>query len=279
MSLNKANFFLEEAVSRISNPRKNGWNKLRIGVDLGTAYSVVAVVDEQGLPITGALTRSDVVREGLIYDFYGAVRVLKKLKQQVEEKLEIELKWGATSFPPGTEMASRRATCYVLEAAGMEVVEVIDEPSAANAVLDVQDGVIVDVGGGTTGIAVIQEGKVTYTADEATGGNHFTLVIAGGKNISFEEAEDYKINPRNQKDVFLMVRPVIEKVSEIVRQHINGYSIQGIYLVGGTCSLRGMADVIEERLGIPCYTPVNPMLVTPFGIALHGYKKDEDTVY
>lgn len=279
MSLDKANFFLEEAVSRIANPRKNGWNNLKVGVDLGTAFSVVAVVDDQGLPVAGAFTRSDVVREGLIYDFYGAVRVLKKLKQQVEEKLGVELEWGATSFPPGTEMASRRATCYVLEAAGMEVVEVIDEPSAANAVLDVQDGVIVDVGGGTTGVAVIQEGKVVYTADEATGGNHFTLVIAGGKNISFEAAEEYKINPRNQKDVFFMVRPVVEKVSEIIRQHIKSYAIKGIYLVGGTCSLKGMAEVVEKRLDIPCYTPVNPMLVTPFGIALHGSKKDENTVY
>lgn len=279
MDLDKANLFLKEAVSRIANPRKNGWNSLRVGVDLGTAYSVVAVVDEIGLPVAGAFTRSDVVREGLIYDFYGAVQVLKKLKREVEEKLGVELEWGATSFPPGTEMGSRRATCYVLEAAGLEVVKVIDEPSAANAVLNIENGVIVDVGGGTTGIAVIQDGKIVYTADEATGGNHFTLVIAGGRNISFEEAEQYKISPQNQKDVLIMVRPVIEKVSEIVRHHIKGYLINGIYLVGGTCSLKGMTEIIQNRLNIPCYSTVNPMFVTPFGIALHGYKQDEDTIY
>ena len=45
----------------------------------------------------------------------------------------------------------------------------VDEPSAANAVLGLRDGVVVDVGGGTTGIAVVRDGEVVHTADEATG--------------------------------------------------------------------------------------------------------------
>ena len=43
---------------------------------------------------------------------------------------------------------------------GLEVVNVLDEPSAANLVLKIQDGAIVDVGGGTTGIAVIKTAKL-----------------------------------------------------------------------------------------------------------------------
>ena len=274
MDLDKINLYLENAASTIIRPKKVNGNSLRIGVDLGTAYSVLAVADSEGYPLACALTRSSVVREGLIYDFPGAVRVLKDLKMKVEGKIGTELEWGATSFPPGTEMASRRATGYVLEAAGMHLVEMIDEPSAANAILNIDQGAIVDVGGGTTGIAIIQEGKIIHSADEPTGGTHFSLVIAGNKKISLEVAEDYKLNPDNYKEVFSIVRPVIEKVGAIIDHHIKGFDIKELYLVGGTCTLKGMAEVIKDQLGIPCYTPVHPMLVTPFGIALHGSNKD-----
>ena len=43
--------------------------------------------------------------------------------------------------------------------------------------------------------------------------------------------------------------------------------MEGIYLVGGTCCLAGIEDIIEKRTGIPTYKPDNPMFVTPLGIA------------
>ena len=51
---------------------------------------------------------------------------------------------------------------------------------------------VVDIGGGTTGIAIVKKGKVTYSADEATGGHHISLTLAGNRRISLEEAEQYK---------------------------------------------------------------------------------------
>ena len=36
---------------------------------------------------------------------------------------------------------------------------VLDEPSAANAVYEIEDGVVVDIGGGTTGLAVLKGGQ------------------------------------------------------------------------------------------------------------------------
>ena len=43
--------------------------------------------------------------------------------------------------------------------------------------------------------------------------------------------------------------------------------MEGIYLVGGTCCLAGIEDIIEKRTGIPTYKQDNPMFVTPLGIA------------
>lgn len=38
----------------------------------------------------------------------------------------------------------------------------------------------------------MKKGKVTYSADEATGGHHISLTLAGNRRISLEEAEQYK---------------------------------------------------------------------------------------
>ena len=47
------------------------------------------------------------------------------------------------------------------------------EPTAANQILKIQNGAVVDIGGGTTGISILENGKVINVDDEATGGTHF----------------------------------------------------------------------------------------------------------
>ena len=183
---------------------------LHVGVDLGTAYTVLVVLDENCQPIAGAYQFAQIVRDGLVVDFVGAVELLRQMKQRVEAKLGFELTSAASAYPPGVPPVEVRATANVLRAAGLECTGLVDEPTAANNVLQIQDGAIVDVGGGTTGIAIFKKGKVIYTADEPTGGTHFSLVIAGAKGITFEQAEELKTDPREQARLFPVVRPVME---------------------------------------------------------------------
>ncbi len=149
--------------------------KLRVGVDLGTAYLVLVVTDESGAPVAGEWQFAQVVRDGLVLDFIGAIDLLRSMKQRVEQRIGRELTHAASGYPPGVPMAEVRATAHVVEAAGMECSGLIDEPSAANNVLMLREGAIVDVGGGTTGIAVLDDNKVVYTADEPTGGTPFLV--------------------------------------------------------------------------------------------------------
>ena len=242
---------------------------VHVGVDLGTAYTVLVVLDETCQPVAGEYRFAQVVRDGLVVDFVGAVELLQTLKNRVERRLGFELTHAASGYPPGVPRAEVRATANVLQAAGFECTGLIAEPSAANNVLQVRDGAIVDVGGGTTGVAVIRDGQVVYTADEATGGTHFSLVIAGAKNISFEQAEEIKKDPRQQPELFPLVRPVMEKVATIVRRHIAGRRVETIYLVGGTVAFPGMAGVVEEITGVKTLVPGEPLFVTPLGIAMH----------
>jgi ethanolamine utilization protein EutJ len=242
---------------------------VHVGVDLGTAYTVVLALDENFQPLAGAYRFAEVVRDGLVVDFIGAIDLLEQLKSQVEKRLGFELTHAATGYPPGVPRAEVRATAHVLEAAGLDCTNVVDEPSAANAVLQIRDGAVVDVGGGTTGIAVLRAGEVIHTADEATGGTHFTLVIAGALNISFEDAEKLKTDAHKQSRLFPLVEPVMEKVATIVARQIAPYDVNVIYMVGGTSMFPGMASVVEGVTGIKTIVPPKPLFVTPLGIAMN----------
>src|SRR5512140_2432235 len=229
----------------LQSPRPSS-DSVHVGVDLGTAYTVLVVLDRNYQPIAGTYQFAQVVRDGLVVDFIGAVDLLRKMKLQVEEGLGFELKSASTGYPPGVPQAEVRATANVLHGAELDCTGLIDEPTAANNVLQIKDGAIVDVGGGTTGIAVFKKGKVVYTADEPTGGTHFSLVIAGAKNITFEQAEELKKNHLEQPRLFPVVRPVMEKVGSIVSRHIKGHKVKKLFLVGGTCAYPGMDRVIQE---------------------------------
>jgi ethanolamine utilization protein EutJ len=238
-------------------------------VDLGTAYLTVVVLDENQQPIAGEYQFAQVAKDGLVVDFIGAVDRVREMKARIEQRIGRELTHAASGYPPGVAQAEVRATANVVEAAGMACTGLIDEPSAANALIRLQNGVIIDVGGGTTGIAVIQDGEVVYTADEATGGTHFSLVIAGANDITFEEAEARKVDIEQQTLLFPVVRPVLEKVASIAARHINGHAIPEVVMVGGTSAFHRAAEVVQEYTGLPTWVPDHPWLPTPIGMAMH----------
>ena len=237
------------------------------GVDLGTACVVLAVLDEHFRPVAGAFRYADVVRDGMVVDYIGAIRIVRELKEELEEKLGTELIYAAAAIPPGTDGLDSGAIKNVVQGAGFEITALPDEPTAANAVLNIKNGAVVDIGGGTTGISILKDGKVVYVADEPTGGTHLSLVISGAYKMEFSEAERYKRDEANHAELLPVLKPVIEKVASIISRHVAGRDVDGIYLVGGTCCLNGIEDIIQKKTGIPTYKPQNPMFVTPLGIA------------
>jgi ethanolamine utilization protein EutJ len=238
------------------------------GVDLGTACIVLAVLDENKRPAAGAYRYADVVRDGMVVDYIGAVQIVRELKEQIEKELDTELIYAAGAIPPGTDILDSGAVRNVIQSAGFECTNMLDESTAANQVLQMKNGAVVDIGGGTTGISILKDGEVVYIADEPTGGTHFSLVIAGAYGKSFQEAEVFKRDESNHKELAPVIRPVVDKVSSIISNHIEGYQVDEISLVGGTCCFTGIEDMIEKKTGICTHKPHNPMFVTPLGIAL-----------
>jgi ethanolamine utilization protein EutJ len=260
---------LRSIVNQPENWDFSAAGRLFAGVDLGTYKAIMIVVDETGKPRAARMRRAEVVRSGLIVDYAGAQNIVREMIRELRDASPLPIEKGATSFPPQTEYANVNATRYILEGAGLEVLNVLDEPTAANQVLKLENGAIVDVGGGTTGIAVIRNGSVVFTDDEATGGVHLSLVVAGNYKISYEEAEAVKTDRRRSREILPIVRPVIEKIASIVDACLKDFKdLAGVCLVGGTCELEGFTEIVQKSLNLKTFRPDLPQFITPLGIAL-----------
>jgi cell division protein FtsA len=177
--------------------------------------------------------------------------------------------------------------------AGLNVVDIVLEPLAsAEAVLagDERDlGVcLIDIGGGTTDLAVFADGSIKHTSVLGLGGYHITNDIAVGLRTPFEEAERIKkrfgvasarylgsddvitvpsVGGRRPREVSRkilceVIEPRIDEVLSLARQELlkaglDGRIPSGVVLTGGCSALQGIADLAEEifespvRSGIP----------------------------
>lgn len=178
---------------------------------------------------------------------------------------------------------------------GLNVADIVLEPLAsAEAVLTPAEkelGVaLVDMGGGTTDIALLHDGSVKHTAVLGIGGNHLTGDIAAGLRTPIAEAERIKQrygyartsmankddrievpsvggrNPRTVSRQLLceIIEPRLEETLQLVHQEIakSGYAetlASGVVMTGGSSLLPGTIEMAEEvfnvpvRLGVPCH--------------------------
>ncbi|ECH7813032.1 molecular chaperone [Salmonella enterica subsp. enterica serovar Rubislaw] len=128
---------------------------LWLGVDLGTCDVVSMVVDGNAQPVAVCLDWADVVRDGIVWDFFGAVTLVRRHLDTLEQQLGCRFTHAATSFPPGTDP---RISINVLESAGLEVSHVLDEPTAVADLLALDNAGVVDIGGGTTDCSMLLMG-------------------------------------------------------------------------------------------------------------------------
>jgi cell division protein FtsA len=118
----------------------------------------------------------------------------------------------------------------VVEQLGLQLIKVVAEPYAvARSISGEQVGqsgaLFIDVGGGTTDVAMVRSGSVEGTRMFALGGRAFTKSLADQLDISFDDAERIKIDHAQG-------RPVVdeETVGEIVSQDVAVWAA-GIELV------------------------------------------------
>jgi cell division protein FtsA len=118
---------------------------------------------------------------------------------------------------------------------------------------------LADVGGGTTDIAVVNDGGVEGTKMFGIGGRSFTRTIAGEMDLSYGDAEKLKVNIDNPQ-----IKPSVKKEAEKAIDKTLDVWLAGvelalsefdsvdhlpnrILLCGGGASLAKLVDALSER--------------------------------
>ncbi|MET0509487.1 MAG: cell division protein FtsA [Burkholderiaceae bacterium] len=189
---------------------------------------------------------------------------------------------------------------------GLEVQDLILQPIASSAAVLTADEkelgvVLVDIGGGTTDIAVFVGGSIRHSAVLPIAGDQITNDIAMALRTPTADAEDIKlrhglakqvlVNPNDKIEVpgigdrgprslsrhalAAVIEPRVEELFSMVQQTIreSGYEealSSGVVITGGSSLLPGMAELAEDiflkpvRVGAPDYDgPLADVVRTP----------------
>jgi cell division protein FtsA len=170
---------------------------------------------------------------------------------------------------------------------GLNVADIVLEQLASSESVLTEDekelGVaLIDMGGGTTDLAIFSEGAIVHTSVLAVGGNHLTNDIAVGLRTPTHEAEKIKQkygcamasmvdrdetievpsvggrNPRvlSRQILCEIIEPRVEEIFMLVQREIekSGYAellASGVVITGGTTLLEGMPELAEDVIGLP----------------------------
>jgi cell division protein FtsA len=171
--------------------------------------------------------------------------------------------------------------------AGLSVSEIVLGPlAAAMTVLTDEERelgiLLVDIGGGTTDIAVFYDGAVKHTAVIGLGGNHITSDIAAGLRTPFNDAErikrrhgcatarmvaaDERVEVPNiagkgagsvsRQILCEIIEPRLDEIFQLVQKEVaksghDGALASGVVVTGGAMLLSGAVEMAERSFGLP----------------------------
>ena len=202
---------------------------------------------------------------------------------------------GADLHVVGCDAAAVRNLMLVVERCHLKVEAAVATPYASALAALVDDEAelgtaLVDMGGGTTSMAVFADGRMVHADGFAVGGNHVTMDIARGLTIRLADAERLKTlygscmtSPSDERETISIakvgedgeqpthlpksqlvriIKPRVEEILELVRDRLKaaGFAPQAgrrLVLTGGACQLSGMPEMArrivssQARVGRP----------------------------
>lgn len=327
--------------------RTSAWNRFSsliaadVAIDLGTANTLVyvkglgVVLNEPSVVAVDAETDEIVavgsaakqmygktsravrcirpMRDGVIADFRVTCEMIRHMLHQVRTRWSLVRPRAVIGVPSDITQVEKRAVLDAALSAGMRQVFLIQESMAAavGSSLPVDQPVgsmVVDIGGGTTEIAIVSLSGTMYSYAIRVAGDKMDEAIQRyirqrcGLEISIFEAERAKITVGSLlrhapmltmtvygRDLASGMPRALEITNEVVRQALHeplcsivgaiytalenvspevAHDIlaNGVHLVGGGSLLRGLAEKLTERSGIPFVRDNDPLTCVVRGV-------------
>lgn len=208
-------------------------------------------------------------------------------------------------------------TLRCVERAGLEIQDISLQPLATGSFALSKDeknlGVaLIDIGGGSTTIAVFENGFLKATSVIPIGGDHITKDLSIGLRTTTEDAEKIKIKygyafydhaseeevfsvpiigsdqhqQFNQLEISDIIEARLEEIFELVGHEIARFGVYdlpgGFVLTGGVASTKGILELAQDvfqsriRIAIPDYIGVRePQYTTAVGLIKFSYKNSK----
>lgn len=205
-------------------------------------------------------------------------------------------------------------TLRCVERAGLEIVDIVLQPIAsASAALSKDEQnlgtALIDLGGGSTTVAVFDQGFIAGTSVIPIGGDNITKDLSIGLRTSTDDAEKIKTKyghayydeasedevfsvpiigseqhqQFNQLEISDIIEARVQEVFELVQKELYKMGISnlpgGFVLTGGVANMPGVMELAQDilqnrvRVAIPDYIGVRePQYTTAVGLIKHAYK-------
>jgi len=199
-------------------------------------------------------------------------------------------RFGVDMHVATTDIAAARNLMLAVERCHLDVEAMVASPYVAGLAVLADDeadlgAAVIDLGSGTTTMAVFLGGRLVHLEGFALGGHHVTMDIARGLNARVADAERIKtlygtvlLGGSDERDMITVppisddereqaqfvsratlvgiVRPRVEEILEMARDRLAATAIgperRGhVILTGGACQLNGLPDLAARILGRP----------------------------
>lgn len=203
-----------------------------------------------------------------------------------------------SAFAPLMQLGALETVAQGLD---LTLVTIVAEPYALarclsrNASAD-SGAIFIDIGGGTTDIALVRQGGIEETRMFALGGRTFTRRLAAHKGLSLKDAEKLKVNYSlesirgSEKDEIQQifapeVQTWMDSVELLIEELAKGELLPpAVYMVGGGSGLPDLLDKLEtfpwtDRLPFshqPIIQTIQPGMVTSIADPNHLLKNAQD---
>jgi molecular chaperone HscA len=224
-----------------------------------------------------------------------SAEILKALRARAEAALEKPVERAVITVPAYFDDAARTATRDAARVAGLEVLRLVNEPTAAALAYGLDKGseglyAVYDLGGGTFDFSLLRLEKGVFQVlatggDSALGGDDFDRAIA--ERMLGERKEDGlgdKVDEAAVKTALALGRHMKEQLSDrdqtsgrleiarnvLVDADIKPADVQGVVLVGGSTRLPLVRALVAGMIGKPALTDIDPDEVVALGAALQA---------